>query len=1191
MKKTLRPFYLKAAVAATAALLFTNVASAQDTYWALLGNKRINTQTGKVIGSRPNDAEVGLTDVSLGPICSKGMFDATGRCLFTMQGGNLSYSGTPLLQTDGGMIAFPLSSDPNSCKHYGVVNVIPVAGRSGTQLNSGRQATYQLVDANGVDGTANPQVLPTAVSALQYLLDSHSPNSQLLIDATARPIAAGIRHDIFTIVTSDSLNRGWISDFNIPVDGVYHDQDLDHATNVAITGVDANGLGYEKYLPIPEGKMRVHPVDIGGQWNNAHIVYRCFMPPQPPATPGGNVIPGYYALIWIDWVNNMIGTVQPMPDDVYGLEFAMVGNELRCYYATANEIGYITETSGKVAVLSGTKSDLSIGRDGRIYYATGDPAISAGSLRAFVPTLDPTDQAQYDFVVSGSANLVPNIPIYDNAANIIDRCYQFGNMIQGPGQAQAQVANTSIAQNYDVYDDYFAPAGNTTWTAASNPVVEYNGGGGPYPPMSFKGKVTVPAGSNLTVKGMNLKMGDNAAMFVESAAEGKWGARLTLDGATINKYSSCDNTVSFWPGIQVLGDNTKTQQDQGINGENYQGRLDMINDATISDARLAVQTLRADDPKYVSGGGIFYATKAHFTNNRKAVGYNPYSYQSSAGIYPYRSQILNSEFRADASLGNDFVGFISGWGAHGVSVSGSSFTNNAVVDVDNSFGVAGYDFGVKVTNPYLGNGCTFTNLHHGVDISTIAGMQNMVTVKNANIKGSEIGIKTAAVNLPFITGNTVYLGENTLGWPCGVDVETGSGFQLAGNHFIGSSTNSNQAGVFVDRAGSSDNQVHNNTYESINVGNLSNGVNRGKDANGYDIGLEFTCNTHTTSTTDEAIVRTGAAGEGIKATQGTTAAPAGNVFTNAVGMSTAIFNQTPSVDYYYNVNDPSQLPVTRYGLVQPISTFNSNPCTYTPPKINGGGAGDGGTTDGGGGRTNKRTPTELIADYFDGLDADAPIDINAVSALLDSWQSPYSRLTKVDLLVEMGQTAQASSLYNSINEAYPMENTEATEFNTYGRQLLDIRIALKNANTHLKDLNATQVAILESVAVNGQMWAKVRAQNWLGLYDGRTFEQIAMFPTEGTPASKNSAVSSMATGISVYPNPVRDYLNITYHNTASAGALLEITDLTGKLMQQQHLEGKNGTVVLHVQGLAPGMYLYKVTEGKAVMQQGKIVKQ
>lgn len=72
----------------------------------------------------------------------------------------------------------------------------------------------------------------------------------------------------------------------------------------------------------------------------------------------------------------------------------------------------------------------------------------------------------------------------------------------------------------------------------------------------------------------------------------------------------------------------------------------------------------------------------------------------------------------------------------------------------------------------------------------------------------------------------------------------------------------------------------------------------------------------------------------------------------------------------------------------------------------------------------------------------------------------------------------------------------------------------------------------------------------------------------------------------VYPNPVRDILNI---RGTELPAMLEMLDATGRTVMTQHMDGMRSTV--DVSTLPPGLYLYRISgpQGK-VMRTGKVLR-
>ncbi len=129
-------------------------------------------------------------------------------------------------------------------------------------------------------------------------------------------------------------------------------------------------------------------------------------------------------------------------------------------------------------------------------------------------------------------------------------------------------------------------------------------------------------------------------------------------------------------------------------------------------------------------------------------------------------------------------------------------------------------------------------------------------------------------------------GNSTAGYGIGVNIEKGSLYELSSNIFKGQGTDpklGTQCGVRIENCASDESVVHTNTYDYLGTGNLSNELNRGVSSNNDPLGLQFTCNTHSATTFDEAARGTDPNTHGFKATQGLQTDPAGNVFNGGPG--------------------------------------------------------------------------------------------------------------------------------------------------------------------------------------------------------------------------------------------------------------------------------------------------------------------
>jgi len=73
--------------------------------------------------------------------------------------------------------------------------------------------------------------------------------------------------------------------------------------------------------------------------------------------------------------------------------------------------------------------------------------------------------------------------------------------------------------------------------------------------------------------------------------------------------------------------------------------------------------------------------------------------------------------------------------------------------------------------------------------------------------------------------------------------------------------------------------------------------------------------------------------------------------------------------------------------------------------------------------------------------------------------------------------------------------------------------------------------------------------------------------------------------ISIYPNPVRDMLNIDFSNSNLHFKNLQWVDENGKLMRTINIEGKTGIIELSTSGIAKGIYFIKLSgDGETVVQ-------
>jgi hypothetical protein len=79
---------------------------------------------------------------------------------------------------------------------------------------------------------------------------------------------------------------------------------------------------------------------------------------------------------------------------------------------------------------------------------------------------------------------------------------------------------------------------------------------------------------------------------------------------------------------------------------------------------------------------------------------------------------------------------------------------------------------------------------------------------------------------------------------------------------------------------------------------------------------------------------------------------------------------------------------------------------------------------------------------------------------------------------------------------------------------------------------------------------------------------------------------------SIYPNPVRDILNLSFESTGTQNVVFRVFDLSGKILVEENKGKISGHVaeVINVSGLAPGVYFVGIYRDGKKLRTEKFVK-
>jgi hypothetical protein len=114
-------------------------------------------------------------------------------------------------------------------------------------------------------------------------------------------------------------------------------------------------------------------------------------------------------------------------------------------------------------------------------------------------------------------------------------------------------------------------------------------------------------------------------------------------------------------------------------------------------------------------------------------------------------------------------------------------------------------------------------------------------------------------------------------------------------------------------------------------------------------------------------------------------------------------------------------------------------------------------------------------------------------------------------------------------------------------------------------------------------------QDWVCLVNQLPASSVKKGPATLSPAASTSNAAGQSY-ITVYPNPILDYLTIATRNDQNAPLEITLQDVTGKqILRKTALPTQNQETPLNTSQLKPGVYLLRVKQGAAFLNQ-KVVK-
>jgi hypothetical protein len=212
------------------------------------------------------------------------------------------------------------------------------------------------------------------------------------------------------------------------------------------------------------------------------------------------------------------------------------------------------------------------------------------------------------------------------------------------------------------------------------------------------------------------------------------------------------------------------------------------------------------------------------------------------------------------------------------------------------------------------------------------------------------------------------------------------------------------------------------------------------------------------------------------------------------------------------------------------------------------------------------------------------------SAVLQNFyaDAPAQSYGKVAEVNDLAATSNLN-VVQTAGSALP-ENTDA-EFNH--KQV----VLLFTKQMEGQTLDSNEVVLLEQIARTCPLYggtAVYQAQALLCLVKDEVilFEEDCFVPVNNNRKPRTPKTTTAAPELAtVYPNPATTQLTVSLESGESTQVVVELRDLTGRVVSNQQLNINNGTGVIDLNTLAQGSYIIHITQGdKAILNQLVVIK-
>jgi hypothetical protein len=429
------------------------------------------------------------------------------------------------------------------------------------------------------------------------------------------------------------------------------------------------------------------------------------------------------------------------------------------------------------------------------------------------------------------------------------------------------------------------------------------------------GNIRIVAGGSLELTDMTLFMAAGKKIRVDAGGL----LHVITSKLTAMATGQCSEPSNdyLWAGIQVLGNPAYTQFGSPLN----QGKLILESGSIVEQAVVGISVGPV-------GGGIVFASDSEIQNCLYGVWTSSYANKAGNLILPNVSRYDNMSFTTnDDYLGSTFYAHMRMIDISGIPITSSTF------DFEHSTIPPGV--GIVASNSLMYVQGTpssqFRNLDFGINASSYIPSAG-IRISNAKFKDNHVGFYGHGILSHMhdcsieVGGYEGYIMDDIHE---GVVLDATSKFLAYKNKFKHSGTAFNTIGLRVNNSGEVTNSIEANSFEDLDIGNQTQGVN----FNLLDdqIGLLYKCNTNTENTLHDFNTLE----QGVARIQGASDEPAGNTFSHT--LLNPLFgsdwnNEGGEITYFFKEGSTYEEPLYYTNLEKiNIITYVSSCPTITEP--------------------------------------------------------------------------------------------------------------------------------------------------------------------------------------------------------------------------------------------------------------------